>query len=146
MEKAIDTEGLRDRLLLHATDGPETERPRSGLRDARRADVVQSADRLLLRDRCGWIELAQACGRSALLQHLVQRPRPGTECPRLRRARRDRQPDRQDRLEEGISNRASERRDGHGWWTAVSSVGRRQPRGVRREDRQQVVAVSNTCR
>src|ERR1700730_7615920 len=119
MEKAIDTEGLRNRLLLHATHRPESPRPRAGLRNARRADVLQSADRLLLCDRCGWIELAQACGRSALLQHLVPRPRPGTESPRLGRARRDRQPDRQDRLEEGISNRASERRDGHGWWTAV---------------------------
>ena len=68
---------------------------------------------------------------------------PGIGEPRLRRPGGDRQPDQQDRLEEGIPPRPAERGDDDGGRAAVSGVGRWQPRSVRREDRQRAVAVSN---
>ena len=115
--------------------GPETERPRAELRHARRADVVQPADRLLLRDRRGRPELAAARRRSALLQQLVQQH----ACPASTPSNYGVVAAIDSRtnkvvVEEGIPAGTSERRDDDGRRPAVPGVRRREPRGTRRQE------------
>ena len=104
-EDPDDAEGLRGGLLLPGRLARQAERADAVLRHARRADVLQPADRLLLRRGRALAALAAPRRGRLLLQHRLQQQ--GARHRQVRDVRHggDRRQDAQDRLAPGVPAR-----------------------------------------